>query len=157
MSASCPEQLLSLEAWWNLRRGPRRMPRRHDLGPEALRPWLGNLAMLAVEYPDDTPRFRVTLSGTQLDDYRGFGITGRYVDDMQACGPRTLPYYRLCTATRAPVRFVHDNSRNSLVFPRLAKLLLPLADAEDRVGHILMSLYPLAANDSMAPARQVIA
>jgi hypothetical protein len=157
MSASCPEQLLSLEAWWNLRRGNRLMPQRSDFTPEILRPWLGNLAVVAVEGDQAAPRFRVTLSGNRLDEYRGFGITGRYVEEVHACGPRTVQHFELCAATGQPVRFLHDNSRNSLVFPQLAKLLLPLAGADGQVSHILMSQYPLAANDSAALMRRVTA
>lgn len=157
MPTSCPEQLLSLEAWWNLRRGRRPMPQRGDLTPETLRPWLGNLAMVAVERAGPTPRFRVTLSGMQLDDYRGYGITGRYIEDLQDGAVCSLPQFRACVAERRPVRFIHDNSRNSLIFQRMAKLLLPLADTNGRVGHIMVSLYPLAANDAAAEARRVTA
>lgn len=157
MSTPCPEQLLSLEAWWNLRRGHRPMPQRGDLTPETLRPWLGNLAMVAVERTEPIPRFRVTLSGMQLDDYRGYGITGRYIEDLQDGAVCSLPQFRACVAERRPVRFIHDNSRNSLIFRRMAKLLLPLADADGQVSHIMVSLYPLAANDAADMARRVTA
>lgn len=157
MSASCPEQLQSLEAWWNLRRGTRPMPRRCDFTPETLRPWLGNLSMVAVEHGPGGPRFRVTLSGTHLDEYRGFGITGRYIDELQDGSICSLPQFQACAAERRPIRFVHDNSRYSLIFRRMAKLLLPLADAGGQVSHILVSLYPLAANDAIAAERRVTA
>ena len=154
MPAPCPEQLQSLEAWWNLRRGNRLMPQRSDVTPEVLRPWLGNLGMIAVEYPGNAPRFRVTLSGMHLDDYRGFSVTGRYIDELQDGSVCSLPQFHACLAQRRPIRFVHDNSQNSMVFRRMAKLLLPLADAEERVSHILISLYPLAANDMAAQPRR---
>lgn len=144
---SCPEQLLSLEALWRLKHRGKRLPRRGDFRPEELRPWLGNLAIVAVER-QPALRFRVTLSGTVLDEYRGYGITGQYVDALCSGPASSLPRFIQCTEEQSPVRFVHDNSCNSVVYRRMAKLLLPLSDDGIEVDRILAGLYPLPANDA---------
>lgn len=144
---SCPEQLSSLEAWWRLKRGSRLLPRRSDFMPETLRPWLGNLAIVAVER-EPVLRFRVVLSGDRLDDYRGFAITGRYVDTLAQQGYCTLPRFEACVERREPIRFIHDNSPNSMIYRRMAKLLLPLGEDGMTVDRILVGLYPLPANDA---------
>lgn len=147
-----PEELASLEAFWNLKRGKRALPNRRDLGPEDLRPWLGNLAVVAVER-EPSLRFRVTLSGTHLDDYRGHGITGQYIDTIGEAMAGTLPHYLAALESRRPIRFLHDNSANSAIYRTMAKLLLPLGGADGIVDRFIVAIYPLRANDA-APAVQ---
>lgn len=146
--SNCPNQLRALEEFWQMKRGDRAMPSRCDFPPEEMRPWLGHIAIVAVEpgaTPGEETRFRVALSGTQLDDYRGFGITGRYLDELSAgC---TMEFYAACVEQRAPVRFLHDNSDNSVLYPHLSKLLLPLSEDGVNVDRILVALYP-PANDT---------
>lgn len=144
-----PEQLVALEAYWKLKRGFRAMPCRLDLGPAELRPWLGNIAVVAVEYDDigiAAPRFRVTLSGTALDEYRGYPVTGRYLDEVCPNPPETLPHFQACIADRAPLHLCHDNSQNSAVYRALAMLLLPVGEDEYRADRIIVAMYPFPSN-----------
>jgi hypothetical protein len=149
---SCPEELRSLEAHWNLKRGDRALPSRDDFPVETLRPWLGNLGIIAVERQDDGDlRFRVALSGTQLDSYRGFSITGHYLDELKSCGAiASVRRYHDCVRQGEPVRLTHDNSSNSAVYTHMVKLLLPLSEDGVTVDRILMAMYPLPANDGAA-------
>lgn len=149
---SCPEEIVALEAYWHMKRGDRLLPSRADFAPENLRPWLGNIGKVVVERGDDDAlRFRVTLSGTRLDDYRGHSITGQYIDEI-CYTTDTTPYYETCVATRQPVHFLHDNSANSAVYRNMAKLLLPLGDDGVSVDRVLVAIYPLRANDTALPA-----
>lgn len=143
---SYPEEIASLEAYWRLKRGSRRLPSRADFAPEDLRPWLGNLAMVAVER-EPTLRFRVTLSGTQLDEYRGRDITGQYIDAIGHAITATLPHYLASLESREPSRFLHDNSSNSAVYSTMVKLLLPLGEDGHTVDRFMVAIYPLRAND----------
>jgi len=145
---SCPEELQSLEALWRLKHGGRRLPRRGDFRPEELKPWMGNLAMVAVERRPEL-RFRVTLSGTVLDDYRGYGITGQYIDTVCSGPVSSLSRFVQCVEEATPVRFVHDNSFNSTIYRRMAKMLLPLSEDGVHVDRVLVGLYPLPANDAV--------
>lgn len=143
----CPEELDTLEALWRLKRRRAYLPQRSDFRPEELKPWLGNLAMVAVERRPSL-RFRVTLSGTVLDEYRGYGITGQYVDTLRTSPVPSLPRFVQCVENRMPVRFVQDNSRNSIIYRRMAKLLLPLGEDGVHVDRVLVALYPAPANDA---------
>ncbi|MEK9970373.1 MAG: PAS domain-containing protein, partial [Ferrovibrio sp.] len=128
------------------------MPRREDFPAETLRPWLGNIGIVAVErLGDGELRFRVSLSGTQLDSYRGFSITGQYLDDMTACSVQaSVRRYRDCVENGEPVHLLHDNSPNSAIYTRMGKLLLPLSSDGVTVDRILMAMYPLPAHDGTA-------
>lgn len=144
-----PEQLRALEAFWKLKRGKRAMPARGDFSIEELRPWLGNLGILVVEHAPDL-RFRIALSGTQLDSYRGHSVTGRYLDEICTTRTDTRPQYQTCVTRGEPVHLQHDNSRNSAIYPRMGKLLLPLSEDGVTVDRILMAMYPLPANEQIA-------
>lgn len=154
---SCPEELRSLEAFWHLKRGNRALPRRSDFTPEELRPWLGNLAIVVVERQVYDLRFRVALSGTQLDSYRGHGVTGHYVDELCGSISDTTPYYRDCVLRGRPVHFRHDNSPNSAIYTNMGKMLLPLSEDGVTVDRILVAMYPLGANDAAESARYALA
>lgn len=154
---SCPEELRSLEAFWRMKRGNRDLPSRCDFPPQDLRPWLGNIGIVTVERGADVTRFRVVLSGTQLDSYRGHSITGQYVDEICHNIASTTPYYHDCVARREPVSFLHDNSPNSAIYTRMGKLLLPLSEDGITVDRILVAIYPLSANDACSPAEQTFA
>jgi hypothetical protein len=157
----CPEQLRALEAYWKLKRGDRAMPARGDFSFEDLRPWLGNLGFIAVERGADPAdlRFRVTLSGTKLDEYRGSNITGRYVDECCGKTASTTPHFEACVATRAPVWYIHDNSHNSAIYRNMGKVLLPLSEDGITVDRIMLAIYPLQASihADMAPAAYAMA
>jgi hypothetical protein len=159
--AHCPEQLRSLEAYWKLKRGDRTMPARSDFSFEELRPWLGNLGFITVERGADPAemRFRVTLSGTKLDDYRGKNITGRYVDECCNQTASSTPHFEACVATHAPVWYIHDNSHNSAIYRDMAKVLLPLSEDGVTVDRIMIAIYPLQAGShvDMAPPAYALA
>ena len=154
---SCPEELRSLEAFWHMKRGGRALPSRGDFTPEELRPWLGNLAIITVEREMHDLRFRVALSGTQLDSYRGHGITGRYVDEACCDIADTTPYYRDCVTRGVPVHYLHDNSPNSAIYTDMGKMLLPLSEDGITVDRILVAMYPLPANDGAAVTSYALA
>lgn len=154
---SCPEELRSLEAFWQMKRGDRDLPSRCDFPPHELRPWLGNIGIVTVERGDEATRFRVVLSGTELDSYRGHSITGQYVDEICHNIASTTPYYHDCVARREPVSFLHDNSPNSAIYTHMGKLLLPLSEDGVTVDRILVAIYPLSANDACSPAERIFA
>ncbi|MBP6819344.1 MAG: PAS domain-containing protein [Ferrovibrio sp.] len=155
-SMQLPEHLQALEAYWCLKRRGRLLPDRSGFGPLELRPWLGHIAVIAVERQsagdDADMRFRVVLSGMHIDDYRGGGVTNRYLDDLTRGRTSTEPHYRCCVATRQPVRFLHDNSHNSLLYPQMLKLLLPLSQDDRSVDRIIVGVHaePLPMDRSLA-------
>lgn len=147
---SCPEELRALEAFWHLKRGDRALPNRCDFTPHELRAWLGNIGIVTVERRDEEMRFRVVLSGTQLDSYRGHSITGQYIDEVphNVCG--TATYFKACVEQRMPMHVLHDNSPNSAIYREMGKLLLPLSEDGVIVDRILVAIYPLRADNDAA-------
>ena len=147
---SCPEELRSLEAFWHLKRGDRALPSRCDFTPQKLRPWLGNIGVITVEHGDGETRFRVVLSGTRLDDYRGHSITGLYIDEVphNVCG--TATHFKACVEQRVPMHVLHDNSPNSAIYTEMGKLLLPLSEDGVIVDRVLVAIYPLRAGNDAA-------
>jgi hypothetical protein len=144
-----PQQLKALEAYWMQQQVRQQgLPDRSAFGPLDLRPWLGHLAMIAVEpgsLDHASPRFRVTLSGSQMDDYRGgLSITNRYLDELCQGRTSTEPHFRRAMESRQPVSFVHDNSQYSILYGRIAKLLLPLSQDGSCVDRILVGAYALS-------------
>lgn len=149
----CPEELISLTAYWTAQRDSRgALPARAAFAPEHLRPWLGNIGIVAVEREAKGLRFRVVLSGTRLDEYRGHSITGRYIDEACHNIAATTPHYQTCVDTGMPVHFLHDNSPNSAIYKAMGKLLLPLSEDGITVDRILVAIYPLQATNDMSDA-----
>lgn len=69
------EKTEALLALWHVKRGIRAIPSRDDFSVSALRPWLGNLAL--VDLRGETPHFR--LCGTSLHIRFGGEMTKREV------------------------------------------------------------------------------
>ncbi|MCW0233293.1 MAG: PAS domain-containing protein [Ferrovibrio sp.] len=68
-----------LQAWdgW---RGARTLPSRADFRPEELRSLLGHLFLLDIVAAETGLRFRYRLFGSAVTVYRGFDLTGRFLD-----------------------------------------------------------------------------
>jgi hypothetical protein len=65
--------------WQRLKSGDQ-LPKRSDIRPEALAPWLGNIAL--VEVFSDPRRFRLRLVGTRIADVAGRDSTGKWFDEL---------------------------------------------------------------------------
>ncbi len=76
---SLPPPLQSLLSYWLQQCGGRRMPGRDDLPVQALRPWLGHLALID---PAAANRFTIRLCGTNLIRRFGREATGLAVEEL---------------------------------------------------------------------------
>jgi len=135
-------ELVALYAFWHELCAGRAMPSRADVSIEALRPWLGNLALLSVIAGGADYFFRV--HGTNLRDIAGDELTGRLL--------MTLPYewvaalaaeYEQVVATRQPA-FKPRSRSLSNDFMMIEKLLLPLSENGRDVDMILVGVYRVA-------------
>ncbi len=131
-------KLQSLLALWQEKRGARPMPSRSDLPVTALRPWLGNLAL--IDLTGTVPYFR--LCGTGLRTRFGGEMTGQKLDAVQdAHGRNEL---RRCIEqsrqTLKPAPMVHevraDNGKT--VFHELC---LPLGRDAKQPDTVLFASY----------------
>jgi hypothetical protein len=88
--------------WSSLAQG--RVPERALLAPEAIIPLLPLL--LLVEFETEPFRVRYRLTGTQVDQWNGMSIVGRYLDDLIREDPN--PVFRQLAAS---YRACHDSAQ----------------------------------------------
>jgi len=75
-------ELAAFFAYWQEKRGRRRMPARADLLPHELRRHLPFMMLTDVLRDDSRLRFRCRLVGTEICRAAGRDATGRYWDDL---------------------------------------------------------------------------
>jgi hypothetical protein len=129
------EDLLSL---WRDKRGPALMPSRADLPVSALRPWLGNLAL--VDLSGTHAYFR--LCGTGLYTRFGGEMTRRKLDSLEdGHGKETL---KSCIdevrKTFQPKRMVHVSTVEHATVT-FHELCLPLAADGQTIDMVLFASY----------------
>lgn len=132
------QKLQALLALWNEKRGNRDMPSRADLNASALKPWLGNLALIDLRNGSG-PTFR--LCGTNLRDRFGGEVTGRSLDDLEDV---------IATSLRGAVNRVHETSK-PMQYKHKAEtenapkafyeLCAPLSDNGVTIDTILLASY----------------
>lgn len=133
-----PQKLKSLLALWNEKRGKRDMPSRADLTVNALKPWLGHLAIIELNNGNGAT-FR--LCGTNLRDRFGGEMTGRQIEALGDDIAATLrdAIHRLGNHSE-PVRIKHTGHPKELPTTH-HELCLPLADDGQQVDTILFASY----------------
>lgn len=130
-----------LELWEHVR-GPRAMPRRHDLGIEPLAPWFGHIAIVKV-LKKEAPRFLVTLVGTKITQYTGADITGEFLENAIPEYARTvmLQPVEQCIVTRRPVVTRLEPGILRGAFKHLDRIHLPCGDDGECVNTIVVGMY----------------
>lgn len=133
-------KFVELKAYWDAKRGSRRMPTRSQIDPLELRGHLGSLFLAEVQPDGSDVRYR--LVGTNIVDAYGRDSTGKLMSEI---GDGFDPEYRRaarevyrtiierCVIARAsgPLTVVDRKWRHFTV------LLLPLDAGDDTVGMIL--------------------
>lgn len=131
-------ELDALYGLWKKQAGDR-LPARAQLSPEALRRWMGHLAIVRLVGPE--PRFRVDLVGTRIVELDGVDSTGHYLDEI-ASKPAVevlLEPYRTVLETGRPQ--VHRFTPDHRPLTSVLRLLLPLADDGVTIDRILTGVY----------------
>jgi hypothetical protein len=114
---------------WDGWRGARRLPSRSDFRPEAVQYLLGHLFLLDVVMADAGPRFRYRLFGSAVTAYRGFDLTGRFLDqhpDPDFAG-RAQQAYLQAVQQRLPLWASVSGITASGLSANFEGLILPLA------------------------------
>ena len=73
--------IAGLEAHWNALRGERAMPRRDELDPVNLVPWLPHLSTMELHYDPFRVRYRVV--GTEVARIVGEDFSNRWLDETR--------------------------------------------------------------------------
>ncbi|MDE2111482.1 MAG: PAS domain-containing protein [Alphaproteobacteria bacterium] len=124
---SSNQKLAALKTLWERKRGDRAMPSRADLDVAELKPWLGNLALVDLNGPEDGA-FR--LCGILLFSRFGGDVTGRNVAALSdEIGTSIRAYIARIQKTKSPAdgRPVCITNGQRVTFVELA---LPLSDCE---------------------------
>jgi hypothetical protein len=133
------QNLKALLSLWTEKRGKREMPARADLPASALKPWLGNLALIDLR-SGDGPTFR--LCGTNLRDRFGGEATGRKIESLEDGIATSLrDAIRRVRETNKPAQTHHKGeTKNGAV--TFHELCLPLADDGVNMDTVLFASYP---------------
>lgn len=131
------QKLQALKDLWEEKRGMRPMPSRDDLPVAALRPWLGNLALIELR---ETANFR--LCGTALHVRFGGEMTKQKIDAIsEAYGRHELmTCIEKARQTRSPAEMTYevcDGPRRTVFH----ELCLPLGRDEVQPDTILFASY----------------
>lgn len=115
---------------WMGWRGDRLLPGRADFQPEDLRYLLGRLFLFDVVRGSAGLRFRYRLFGSDIAAYRGYDLTGRFIDehpDPDFASRAQLAYLRAAGEAR-PLWAKIDGVSGSGQHSRFEALILPLAE-----------------------------
>lgn len=133
------QKLQSLLVFWRDQCDGRDMPSRADLGVKALRPWLGNLALIDLRGGEGAI-FR--LCGTRLHSRFGGEMTSRTIASLDAGVADTLQNsIERVRRTRKPAQTTYKSGHpdTAMVFHEICA---PLADDGVNVDTLLFASYP---------------
>lgn len=138
-------RLKELYAYWNARRGDRRMPRRSDIDPPLdLRHLLGRLLLADVVRPGNAmpARFRFRLVGSELAQEASVDMTGRWLEEFPHAVYREYMTvnYGIVAATGQPRRTLRHFVADDRVWSYEA-LVLPLGH-DNLVDMLLAGVMP---------------
>ena len=134
-------ELAALHTTWLSIAGDDRLPSRAQIGPETLKPWLRNVALVDVER--SPMRFRRRLVGTKIVDYQGWDSTGRYLDEehIGAIDTAEAADFVTCAEHGRPVHRSESSYDEAGDLVRWERLLLPLAKDGLSPNMILFGLF----------------
>lgn len=134
-------RLLALYRYWRAKAGDRPMPRRDDLDPIEMKPWLANLVL--VEFMGNAENYRVKLEGTNIEAFYAGRRTGRGIEALTSEAERALMMAQYGPVVDKGMPAFYDaefiNSDGKL--SRQIKLLLPLSDDGVTVNMVLAGIY----------------
>ena len=134
----CSVRTAALYRYWSGKRRGRHLPRRADIDPAEMKPWLPGLVLVDI---DNRPR-RITyrVVGTAVCEHRGFDPTGRPVQEGLYGNLRdeVLENYRIAIDEKSIV-FDYDATPSRSGFAReVGTLFLPLSSDDETVDKILI-------------------
>lgn len=117
-------------AYWRSKHGDKAMPSRADLDPVEMRAFVANVGLVEVlrEAGATTPRFRVRLAGTAVEEVFG-PLTGQMVAELPAYfSERWHNLFLAATEACAPVRLTTDVMFKDKDYLTAEALMAPLSD-----------------------------
>jgi len=126
--------LRSVKAYWDMKRGARRMPARSDIKPAEIKELLPQV--LLVDVLSGGNDFRYRLLGTKLRPYFPEEATGKTMSAALAPFGKetvkaTLAVYSVVAAERVPLRITGPGETFAQHSKSFEALLMPLGDVDD--------------------------
>lgn len=129
-------KLAAMYAYWNRKRGQRRLPGRPDIDPIEMREFLSNL--LLAENPPGSNDWRFRVYGTALAEKQGFDLTGKLMSQHPDPDHAARVNRVLCHIRREGKPWMTRDTRIVNNKPwRYAALFLPLSTDGTHVNMIL--------------------
>jgi hypothetical protein len=124
--------------WWQNRARGRAMPQRSDLEPTEIRWALGHFSLIEIGLDG---QFTYRVDGTHIAALTGVDMTGKRADLYPRAHSRQLilESYRELAAAGRPLCIYMDTELDGRRV-NIEILLLPLADAEGRVSHLMSAM-----------------
>jgi hypothetical protein len=145
--------LRALYDYWRGKADGRRAPSRADIVPAEIKPLLRRIFL--VDVVGTPPRFRFRLVGTEVVDYFGEEITGRYLDelDLDEVDHDIVADYRRVAAFGKPVcsRWTYQKHDGKLL--RYERILLPLSSDGETIDMLLGGAFAEMHQEEKSPAR----
>ncbi len=134
-------QIGRLYRYWDERRAGRWAPARADIDPIDFAFILADVCLIDVapaETTDSPPRFHYRIVGDNLDQWLGFRMAGRWLDDLPGSELRERVRRSFLSVVRT--RMPRHGVRDSVLDDRLRRyefLILPLSSNGGRVDMLL--------------------
>jgi hypothetical protein len=140
IAASHPD-IRAMVEYWRRKAGTRRMPRRSDIDPGEIKPFLPRLTL--VDVVPDPRRFVYRLVGTEEVASRGNDPTGRSVAEayFASSAEESLKYYEYVARYAEPYCFREDYHAPDGALEQQDVLFLPLSEDGEHVNMILLFYY----------------
>jgi hypothetical protein len=134
-------RLLGLYRYWAAKAGDRPIPRRDDLDPIEMKPWLANLIL--VEFKGVFETYRVKLEGTNIETFYRERRTGRGIEALTSEAERQLmkAQYWPVVERGKPAFYEAEFINSEGKLSHQVKLLLPLSEDGITVNMVLGGIY----------------
>jgi hypothetical protein len=136
----------SLFSYWNSLRGDRLAPRRFEIEPSSIAPFLPDTFILERL---DQDAFRFRLAGTRISDAFGLELRGANLFELFAISDHPLLRREIALVTSQGAAAVFEIKAGEAGAPAATfeMLILPLTHTRDRVDRLLGSIAPVDKPD----------
>jgi hypothetical protein len=135
----CSIRTAALYRYWDARKRGRKLPRRADIDPAEMKPWLPGLVLVDVG-PEPQRQIVYRVVGTAVCTHRGYDPTGRPVQEGLYGNVRSevLENYRIAIDEQSIVFDYNPTSSRSGHAREVGTLFLPLSSDGASVDKILI-------------------
>lgn len=133
----CSLRTAAIYRYWSKKKCGQKLPRRQDIDPLEMKPWLPGIVLVDVAEPR---RITYRVVGTAVCQHRGFDPTGQSVEEGLYGNTRAeiLENYRIAIDEKSIVYDYDMTPSRSGLEREVGTLFLPLSNTGERVDQILI-------------------